>query len=126
MKINFPRQIIKPPIKTIEDADKAFSFLYSHIQSINDCLIQIVSGNLSLNLNEKNLPLSLVKVNMVSGISKTISGYGATIIYVGDNAIIDKFAYKTIGDNLLEITVLFDDNKQHDIVFLTVREKLPI
>lgn len=126
MKINFSKQIIKPSIKTVEDVDKAFSFLYSHIQSLTDCVSQIVSGNLSLNINEKNLPIALVKVSMVSGIPKTIPGYGATIIYVGDNAIIDRFAYKTISNNLLEITVLFDDNKQHDVVFLTVREKLPI
>jgi len=126
MKINFPRQIIKPPIKTIEDVDKTISFLYSHIQSINDCLIQIVSGNLSLSINEKNLPLALVKITMSSGLPRTVVGYGATVIYVSDNAIIDKFAYRSIGDNLLEVTVLFDDDKQHDVVFLTIREKLPI
>jgi hypothetical protein len=60
-----------------------------------------------------------------SGISKAIPGYGAAIVFVGDNAIIDKFAYRTINDNLLEITVLFDDDKAHDVVFLIVNEKLP-
>lgn len=125
MKTTFSKQLVKPQIKTIEDADKAITFLYGHIQSLTDSLNQVVAGGLSLSRTERNLPLNLVKTRVSSGISTTIPGYGATIVFVQDNAIIDKFAYRTIGDNLLEITVLFDDDKAHDIVFLIVNERLP-
>lgn len=125
MKTNFSKQLVKPDIKKIEDADKAITFLYGHIQSLTDTINQIVGGGLSLSRTERNLPLSLISVRVSSGISRTISGYGASIVYVSDNAIVDRFAYKTVDDNLLEITVLFDDDKPHDIVFLVVNERLP-
>lgn len=125
MKTNFSKQLVKPEVKTVEDADKAITFLYAHIQSLTDALNQVVDGGLSLARSERNLPLNLVKARVSSGISRTIPGYGAAIVFVSDNAIIDKFAYRSIGDNLLEITVLFDDDKQHDIVFLIVNERLP-
>lgn len=125
MKTNFSKQLVKPQIKTVEDADKAISFLYGHIQSLTDTLNQVVNGGLSLNRQEKNLPITLVKTRITSGISSTIPGYGAAIAFVGDNAIIDKFAYRTVGNNSLEITVLFDDNGTHDIVFLSINERLP-
>lgn len=125
MKTSFSKQLVKPQIKTLEDADKAFIFLYGHIQSLTDSLNQVVNNGLSLNRFENNLPLNLVRARVSSGISRTIPGYGATIVHVSDNAIVDKFAYRTVNDNLLEITVLFDDNKDHDIVFLIVNERLP-
>lgn len=125
MKTNFSKQLVKQQIKTIEDADKAITFLYGHIQSLTDSLNQVVDGGLSLSRNEGNLPVNLVRARVSSGISRTIPGYGATIVYVGDNAIVDKFAYRTISENLLEITILFDDDKQHDVVFLIVNERLP-
>lgn len=125
MKTNFSKQLVKPTIKTVEDADKAIAFLYGHIQSLTDSLIQVVNGGLSLKRNDSNLPIQLVRVSLSSGISGTLPGYGAAIVFVSDNAIVDKFAYRSISENLLEITVLFDDNKPHDIVFLIVNEKLP-
>lgn len=125
MKTNFSKQLLKPQIKSIEDADKAFSVLYSHIQSMTDLVTQIIAGGLSLNRAEGNLPISTIRARISSGVPRTIPGYGAAIVFVGDNAIVDKFAYRSIGDNLLEITVLFDDDKPHDIVFLIVNEKLP-
>lgn len=125
MKTNFSKQLVKPDIKKIEDADKAITFLYGHIQSLTDTINQIVGGGLSLSRTERNLPLSLISARVSSGISRTIPGYGASIVYVSDNAIVDRFAYKTVADNLLEITVLFDDDKPHDIVFLVVNERLP-
>jgi hypothetical protein len=125
MKTNYSKQLVKPDIKTIDDANNVISFLYGHIQSLTDNMTQIVSGGLSLSRAENNLPLQLIRVRVSSGIPKTIPGYGASIVYVGDNAIVDKFAYRSIGDNSLEITVLFDDDEPHDIVFLIVNEKLP-
>lgn len=125
MKTNFSRQLVKPEVKKIEDADKAITFLYGHIQSLTDTINEIVDGGLSLSRTERNLPLNLVSARVSSGISRTIPGYGATIVFVSDNAIVDRFAYKTVADNLLEITVLFDDDKPHDIVFLVVNERLP-
>jgi len=125
MKTNFSKQLVKPEIKKIEDADKALGVLYGHIQSLTDTINQIVGGGLSLDRSEKNLPLAMVKSRVQSGGSTIIPGYGATILYVSDNAIIDRFAYRTVGDNSLEITVLFDDNKSHDVVFLIVNERLP-
>ncbi len=125
MKTNFSKQLVKQPIKTIEDADKAITFLYGHIQSLTDSLNQVVAGGLSLSRSEGNLPINLVRARVSSGTSRTIPGYGATIVHVGDNAIVDKFAYRTIGENLLEITILFDDDSNHDVVFLIVNEKLP-
>lgn len=44
MKTNFSKQLVKQPIKTIEDADKAITFLYGHIQSLTDSLNQVVAG----------------------------------------------------------------------------------
>lgn len=125
MKTNFSKQLVKPEIKKIEDVDKTIAFLYGHIQSLTDAIEQIVDGGLSLDRSERNLPLTTIRTRVSSGVSKTIPGYGAAIIYVSDNAIVDRFAYKTVSDNLLEITVLFDDDKQHDIVFLVVNERLP-
>lgn len=125
MKTNFSKQLVKAEIKKIEDVDKAYAYLLGHVQSLTDALNQVVDGGLSLNRADKNLPISMIRARVSSGISRTIPGYGATIVYVGDNAIVDKFAYRTVADNLLEITVLFDDDKQHDIVFLVVNEKLP-
>jgi hypothetical protein len=118
MKTSFPKQLVTPTVKSIEDANKAITFLYNHAQFLTDSLNQVVSGGLSLNPSEGNLPISLIRTRLSSGVSSTIPGYGATIVFVGDNAIIDKFAYRTIRDNLLEITVLFDDDKAHDVVFL--------
>lgn len=125
MKTSFSKQLIKPKIAKIEDVDNAFIVLYGHIQSLTDSLNQVVNGGLSLSRTEKNLPLNLVRARVSSGISRTIPGYGASIVFVSDNAIVDKFAYRAIADNLLEITVLFDDDKEHDIVFLVVNERLP-
>lgn len=125
MKTSYTKQLVKPQIKTIEDADKAITFLYGHIQSLTDSLTQVVNGGLSLNKSEQNLPITLIRARVNSGVSRTIPGYGATIVFVQDNAIVEKFAYRTVADNLLEITVLFDDNKTHDIVFLIVNERLP-
>ena len=125
MKSNYSRQLVKPAIKSIEDADKTIGFLYGHIQSLTDTLNQVLAGGLSLSRSEGNLPLNLVRARVSSGISRTIPGYGAAIVYVGDNAIVDKFAYRAVGENSLEITVLFDDDKPHDIVFLIINEKLP-
>jgi light-regulated signal transduction histidine kinase (bacteriophytochrome) len=125
MKTNFPKQLVKPQIKTVEEADKAIAFLYGHVQSMTDTLIQVVNGGLSLSRNDSNLPLQLVRARVSSGISRTIPGYGASIAYVGDNAIVDKFAYRQVNENFLEITVLFDDDKTHDVVFLIVTERLP-
>lgn len=125
MKTNFSKQLVKPTIKTVEDADKAITFLFGHIQSLTDSLNEVVDGGLSLNRGESNLPMYTLRSRVTSGSSKTIPGYGAAIIFVGDNAIVDKFAYRSVGDNLLEITVLFDDDKTHDVVFLIVNERLP-
>lgn len=125
MKTNFSKQLVKQPIKTIEDADKAITFLYGHIQSLTDSLNQVVAGGLSLSRSEGNLPINLYRVGVNSGVSLTIPGYGASIVFVGDNAIVEKFAYRTISENLLEITILFDDDSNHDVVFLIVNEKLP-
>ena len=125
MKTNFSKQLVKPQIKTVEEADKAISFLYGHIQSLTDALNQVVDGGLSLNRNDKNLPISLVRTRVSSGQPTKIPGYGAALVFVGDNAIIDRFAYRTVGDNLLELTVLFDDNGTHDVVLLSVNERLP-
>lgn len=125
MKTNFSKQLVKPAIKTVEDADKAIAFLFGHIQSLTDSLNQVVNGGLSLSRSDSNLPIYTIRSRVTSGTSKTIPGHGAAIVYVGDNAIVDKFAYRSIGDNLLEITVLFDDDKTHDVVFLIVNEKLP-
>lgn len=125
MKTNFSKQLVKPQIKTIEDADKTITFLYGHIQSLTDALNQVVNGGLSLSRQDKNLPITLIRSRISSGIPSTIPGYGAAIAFVSDNAIIDKFAYRTVGDNSLEITVLFDDNGTHDVVFLSVNERLP-
>jgi len=125
MKTNFSKQLVKPSIKTIEDADKAITSLYGHIQSMTDSLNQIVGGGLSLNRSESNLPIYTIRSRVTSGSAKTIPGYGATIIFVGDNAIVDRFAYRSVSENLLEITVLFDDDKSHDVVFLIVNERLP-
>jgi hypothetical protein len=125
MKPNFSKQLIKPPIKNIEDADKAITYLLGHIQSMTDTIGLMLNGGLTLNRSDNNLPVYMIRTRVSSGISKAIPGYGAAIVFVGDNAIIDKFAYRTINDNLLEITVLFDDDKAHDVVFLIVNEKLP-
>jgi hypothetical protein len=125
MKINYSKQLVKPPIKSIEDADKAIGTLYGHIQSLTDTLTQVVGGGLSLARGENNLPMNMLRVSVTSGIPRTIQAYGAAILFVGDNAIIDKFAYRSIGEKSLEITVLFDDDKSHDVVFLIVTEKLP-
>lgn len=125
MKTNFSKQLVKPAIKTVEEADKAISFLYGHVQSLTDTLNQVVNGGLSLSRTDGNLPIQIVRARVSSGISRTLTGYGATIVYVSDNAIVDKFAYRSVSDNLLEITVLFDDDKTHDVVFLIVNEKLP-
>lgn len=125
MKTNFSKQLVKPPIKTVEDADKAITFLVGHIQTLTDSINQIVGGGLSLDRSDANLPIYTLRSRVTSGSSKTIPGYGAAIVFVGDNAIVDKFAYRSIGDNLLEITVLFDDDKTHDVVFLIIGERLP-
>lgn len=125
MKTNFTKQLVKPEIKKIEDADKAIGVLYGHVQSITDAINQIVAGGLSLDRYEKNLPLTMIKSRVQSGSSTIISGYGASIVYVSDKAIVDRFAYRSVGDNSLEITVLFDDDKTHDVVFLVINEKLP-
>lgn len=125
MKTNFSKQLVKPTIKTVEDADKAITFLFGHIQSLTDSLNQVVNGGLSLNRGEQNLPVYTLRTQVTSGSAKTIPGYGAAIVFVGDNAIVDRFAYRSIGDNLLEITVLFDDDRTHDVVFLIVNERLP-
>lgn len=125
MKTNFSKQLVKQPIKSIEDADKTITNLIGHIQSLTDVIDQIVAGGLSLNRSEQNLPLSLIRTRVNSGISKTIPGYGASVVYVSDKSSISSFSYKTISDNLLEITVIFDDDKPHDIVFLIVNERLP-
>lgn len=125
MKTNFSNQLVKPEIKKIEDADKAFGFLYGHIQSMTDIINEIVQGGLSLNRFEHNLPIVTVKSRIRSGGSTIIPGYGAAILYVSDQASINQFTYRTIGDNSLEITVVFNDDKTHDIVFLVVNERLP-
>lgn len=125
MKTNFSKQLVKPEIKTIEDADKTIAFLYGHIQSLTDALNQVVNGGLSLSRVDKNLPITLIRTRVSSGLPTQIPGYGAALVFVGDNAIIDRFAYRTVGDNLLELTVLFDDNGTHDVVLLSVNERLP-
>ncbi len=125
MKINYSKQLVKSPIKTVEDADKSIGALYGHIQSLTDTLTQVVGGGLSLDRAESNLPLNLVRARVSSGIPRTIPGYGASIVFVADNAIVDKFAYRSIGEKSLEITMLFDDDKAHDVVFLVINEKLP-
>jgi hypothetical protein len=126
MKTNFSKQLVKPQIKTVEDADASISFLYGHIQTLTDTIGQIVAGGLSLSKTDGNLPIQLIRARVSSGISRTISGYGASIVFVSDNAIVDKFAYRTITDNLLEITILFDDDGTHDVVFLSIKERLPV
>lgn len=125
MKTNYSKQLIKGPVKSIEDAENVINYLFGHVQSLTDTINQIVAGGLSLSRTEKNLPLTLIKASVTSGISRTIPGYGAAIVFVSDNAIVDKFAYRTISENLLEITILFDDDKTHEVVFLAVNEKLP-
>lgn len=125
MKPNFSKQLVKPPIKTLEDADKAITYLLGHIQSMTDTISLMLNGGLTLSRSDNNLPVYTIRTRVSSGISKAIPGYGAAIVFVGDNAIVDKFAYRSVNDNLLEITILFDDNKAHDVVFLIVNEKLP-
>lgn len=125
MKTNFSKQLVKPQIKTIEDIDKTINFLYGHIQSLTDAINQIVAGGLSLDRFEKNLPLNLIKTTVTSGNSIIIPGYGASVVFVSDRAIIEKIAYTTLNDNSLEITILFDDDKSHDVIFLVVNERLP-
>lgn len=125
MKTNFSKQLVKPQITTTEEADKAITFLYGHIQSLTDTINQIVGGGLSLSRTEQNLPLNLVRARVSSGISRTIPGYGASIVYAADGASVESFSYRTISDNSLEITVVFNDDKTHDIVFLVVNERLP-
>lgn len=125
MKFNFSKNLVKPQINTIEDIDRTLNYLYQHTQSLTDTLIQVINGGLSLSREDSNLPISILKSRLTSGIPVSIPAYGATIVYVGDNAIIDKFAYRTVGQKNLEVTVLFDDDGTHDIVFLVVNERLP-
>ena len=125
MKPSFSKQLIKGEIKTLEDADKVINYFYNHIQTLTDTIGLMLNGGLTLNRSDNNLPLYTIRTRVSSGISKAIPGYGASIVFVGDNAIVDKFAYRSVNDNLLEITILFDDNKAHDVVFLIVNEKLP-
>ncbi len=125
MKTNYSKQLVTPELKTLEDSHKAIKFLYGHIQSLTDSLERVVNGGLSLNAQDQNLPIGTIRARLSSGISTLIPGYGAAIIYVGDNAIVDRFAYRTVGQKSVEVTVLFDDNGTHDIVFLVVNERLP-
>ena len=125
MKTNYSKQLVTPQMKTLEDSHKAITFLYGHIQSLTDSLEQVVNGGLSLNVREQNLPIATLRARLSSGSPTLIPAYGAAIIYVGDNAIVDRFAYRSVGQKSLEVTVLFDDNGIHDIVFLVVNERLP-
>jgi hypothetical protein len=125
MKGNYSKQLITPTVKKIEDADTAFKVLYGHVQSLTDTLNQVLTGGLSLQPTESNLPLNLVRVRVTSGVPKAFPGYGASIVFVSDNAIVEKYSYRLIAEKSLEITVLFDDDKSHDVVLLIVNERLP-
>jgi hypothetical protein len=125
MKTNYSKQLVTPNMKTLEDSHKAIQFLYGHIQSLTDSLEQVVNGGLSLSVRDQNLPIATLRARLSSGNPTVIPAYGAAIIYVSDNAIVDRFAYRTVGQKSLEVTVLFDDNGIHDIVFLVVNERLP-
>lgn len=125
MKTNYSKQLVTPDMKTLEDSHRAIQFLYGHIQSLTDSLEQVVNGGLSLSVRDQNLPIATLRARLSSGSPTVIPAYGAAIIYVSDNAIVDRFAYRTVGQKSLEVTVLFDDNGIHDIVFLVVNERLP-
>lgn len=90
--------------------------LSSYIQDIAEDLTTVINGGLSL---KDNLPLSLYKATITSGVAKEISGAYATIVFC--DSPVTKMAWKTLKKGLLSVTIT-TEAKQAEVILLVIKE----
>ena len=100
------------------DNKKDIEALYNHVQAITDDLTQVITGGLLV--QDGNLPFSLYKKEITSGIPFEIAGYAATVVFTSSKLV--GFQTFTLKSNLLQCTVTIENGGRSDCVFLVIKE----
>lgn len=109
MKSKTSRQV--PTFKDLAD-------VANFTQSLTDDLSVAIGGGLSM--ADGNLPFALYKVQATSGRAFQVTGVGATVIF--SDAPLTKTAWKTIKQDLLEVTLTLD-KPTASVILLVIKER---
>jgi hypothetical protein len=113
MKRKFNKTVPKPTGDNTKDILSIFNML----QVLTDDLSSVVDGKLSI--SDNNLPFTLYKRNVTSGVPFEITGFSVAIVSSSANCL--SFKTKLLNFNLLQVTMTLEEPTS-DVIFLIITE----
>lgn len=90
-----------------------------HLLALTQDVLSVINGGLSF--ADGNLPLSLYRKRVSSGVPFEVTGFGAAVMFSSANLL--KYKTKLLKNNLLRVTMEFDE-AQSDVVLLITKETI--